>query len=414
LFAIVLTAVFAVLLLVAVRSFVEPHDRKRVAILLLAGYLVRLVIHTFARDLHLFSAGGLDAGTYEAGGMLIAKLWTYSGIHYVTAEELPYLARTTLPQNLFAFIFYINGESTGLGGTAIIAFLASMTCLNVYAMAVHLGAHRSAAFRITGFLLFMPTFVFYTSDMFKEGIVYFGIFLILGSSMRMARKFSVGQLIVGLSGLVCVWLTRYYLCYVLPIPLLIGCLGSRSGSLVRALVAVLALVVSVGSIAAYTSAAGSAANDASETFEHGTSQEVVGSNAETGGSGVTFDDGGSPFSSLPAKLLYTLFSPFPWQSGSIGLQLAKIEVLGWYYLAYRIVLAAKFLWRERRTDFIIILSFVGPTTLVYAVMFANIGLNIRERIAIVIASAVLASVSWRGSVGEADESLAAMPLPADS
>jgi hypothetical protein len=112
--------------------------------------------------------------------------------------------------------------------------------------------------------------------------------------------------------------------------------------------------------------------------------------------------------------VYTLFSPFPWQGGSLGLQLAKVEVLVWYYLAYRAVLAMKFLWRERRTDLVIVLSFIAPTTLVYAVMFANIGLNIRERIAIVIASAMLASVSWRDPVEEVEASIATTPAPAAS
>jgi hypothetical protein len=176
----------------------------------------------------------------------------------------------------------------------------------------------------------------------------------------------------------------------------------------------LVLAIAVGSVVAFTSVAGSAASDATETFEHGTSRDVVGSNAETGGSGVTFDDEGSPFSSLPLKLLYTLFSPFPWQSGSLGLQLAKLEVLVWYFLAYRVLLAAKFLWRERRTDFLIVLSFIVPTTLVYAVMFANIGLNIRERIAIVIASATLATVSWRVPTEEVEGSMVASTAPARS
>jgi hypothetical protein len=376
------------------------------------GDAVRLVLYEFFRDSWVLSSGGVDARRYEASAAVIARLWTFNGIHYVTGDELPELLRTTLPPNLFASVFYLNGAPTGLGGTAVIAFLACLTCLNVYTMTIELGAPASAAVKMTGFLLFMPTFLFFTSDLYKDGIVYFGIMLILGSSMRLARKFSIVQLAVGVSGLACVWLTRYYLGYVLPIPLLIGWLGARSGSRVRIVLAGLALVVAVGSIAAFTSVADNAANDAAETLEHGTSKAVVGSNSESGGSGVTFDDGGSPFSSLPAKLVYTLFSPFPWQSGSVSLQLAKIEVLVWYFLAYRVFRASKFMWRERRTDLVIVLSFIVPTTLVYAIMFANIGLNIRERMAIVIASAMLATVSWRTPVAADEEALAVTNRPA--
>jgi hypothetical protein len=400
------TAVFVILLaiflFVAVRFVVAQPQQKAVTILLLAGYAVRLAIQLLSREVQLFSAGITDWWTYQNNAATIARLWNYDGIHYVTGDELPALVRTTLPSNLFAVIFYLNGETTRFGGTALSAFVACLTCLNVYALAIDLGAVKSTALKMMAFILFMPTFLFYTSDMYKDGLVYFGVILVLGSSIRLARKFSLAQLGAGLGGLLCVWLTRYYLAYVLPIPLLIGCIGLRSRSWMRALVAILALVVAFGAVLAYTSVAGSAANDAAETFEHGTSREVIGSNAETGGSGVTFDDGGSPFASLPTKLLYTLFSPFPWQSGSMGLQLAKIEVLAWYFLAYRAARAVGSLWRERRIDLVIILSFIVPTTVVYAVSFANIGLNIRERIGIVIAAAILASVSWRVSTRETE------------
>lgn len=413
-FAIALAAVFPFLLVAAVRARLEVHERRPVATLLVAGYIARLAIQVFSRELRLFASGGADSGSYQANGDLIARLWTYSGIHYVTTDELPSLHRVTLPPNLYALIFYVNGESSRLGGTAVIALLACLTCLEAYKLAVELGAPRSAALKTTAFVLFMPTFLFYTSDLFKDGIVYYCEILILATSIRLSRKFSLSQLAVGLGSLLCVWLTRYYLCYVLPIPLLIGCLGPPSGSRLRALLAVLILAVAVGSVAAYTSIAGSAANDASETFEHGTSRGVVESNAETGGSGVTFDDGGSPFGSLPAKLLYTLFSPFPWQAGSIGLQLAKVEVLAWYYLAYRAVLAFKLLLRRRRTDLAILLAFIVPNTLVYAVMFANVGLNARERIAIIIASAVVATVSWRAPSEGTEEELGPAAVPTAS
>jgi hypothetical protein len=411
-FAVVLVAVLPLLLVASVRAFLPSREQRPVLALLLAGYVVRLGIQVFSRELRLFSTPGADWETYQLNGELIARLWTYNGIHYVTRDELPSLARVSLPPNLFGFIFYLNGETTRLGGTGVIALLACLTCLKVYTIAIGLGAPNSTALKMLAFLLFMPTFLFYTSDMFKDGIVYFGIIVVIGSSLQLARRFSVTQLAVGICGLLCIWLTRYYLAYVLSIPLLIGCLGPASSSRLRAVVAVLVLAVAVGAVVVNTSIAGSAASDATETFERGTSREVVGSNAETGGSGVTFDDGGSVFSSMPAKFLYTLFSPFPWQAGSAGLQLAKLEALVWYFLAYRAVLAARLLWRERRTDFLIVLSFVGPTTFVYALMFANIGLNIRERIPIVIACAMLATVSWRLPVHKDEMTLAETMSPA--
>jgi hypothetical protein len=406
-FALGFTCCLPILLLVCVRSFVRASEQKRMTLLLLLGYFARIGIQTFARSmrLHLFNADGLDAGTYERGGAIIQKMWDYGSIHYVTADELPMLMRTTLPQNLFATVFYMNGEPTGLGGTAVIALIACLTCLNIYMLAIELGAPSRVAFSTTAFICFLPTFMFYTSDMFKEGIVYGSVFLVLGSALRLARTFSLLQLGLGCFGLLCIWLTRFYLTFFLPLPLLLGCLGARSGSWGRSLVVALTIVLLAGSVAAYTSLADRVTRDASDTFAQGTSRDVIDSNVETGGSGVSFE-GSSPFASLPLKVVYTLFSPFPWESGSLGLHLAKVEVLAWYYMAYRAILAAREMWRRRRTDLLIILSFVVPTTACYSVMFANIGLNIRERIAIVMAVSMVAAVSWRSTKETASQGVA--------
>jgi len=94
------------------------------------------------------------------------------------------------------------------------------------------------------------------------------------------------------------------------------------------------------------------------------------------------------------KLAYTLFSPFPWQSGSIGLQLAKIEAFAWYFFLYRAVRAARMRWRDESSNLLIIVSFIVPMTVAYAFSFANIGLIVRERMGIVLATIAIASLSW--------------------
>jgi hypothetical protein len=412
-FAFIFAFALALLLVAAALTFVAPREQRPVAILLVVGYVSRLVAQLFSRGLHIFSSEGADYGVYANHGEVIARLWEYSGIHYVTTDELPLLNRVTFPPNLLAVVFYLNGEPTRLGGTAVLAAVACLTCLEVYTLAIELGAAPSTALKTTGFLLFMPTFFYYTSDMFKDGLVCLGVILVLGSSIRLARRFSVVQLGAGLLGLACVWGTRYYVAYMLPAPLTIGWLGARAMSL-RGVVAALILAVSVTSVVSYTSAAGNAAEDAATTWERGTSTEALQGNLEAGGSGVNFDDGGSRYGSLPIKMIYTLFSPFPWQSGSLGLQLGKLEVLVWYFLAYRAAVAMKIMWRKNRVNLAIFLSFILPTTVVYAVSFTNIGLNIRERLGIVMAAALLATVSWSVPADKPGRALVSAPGAADS
>src|SRR4051812_47071403 len=83
---------------------------------IMGGYVTRLVIQFFVRDVQFFSHGiGGDSFLYEEYGRLMALLWRTSGIHYITVDDGFNIGATSLPQNLFAFVIYLNdGEKTRL------------------------------------------------------------------------------------------------------------------------------------------------------------------------------------------------------------------------------------------------------------------------------------------------------------
>src|SRR5262245_38201933 len=126
--------------------------------LLAGGYLARLFIQLFIRDVDfLFShGGGGDYAAYENNAEMIALIWKYGPFEYITNEQIPAIGPTSLPPNLFGLIVYINGGRTALGCTALIAFCACLACLNIYRLAVELGAGEQAAFRVTALLLYAP------------------------------------------------------------------------------------------------------------------------------------------------------------------------------------------------------------------------------------------------------------------
>jgi hypothetical protein len=113
-----------------------------------------------------------------------------------------------------------------------------------------------------------------------------------------------------------------------------------------------------------------------------------------GGSSVVFDDGGQAWGSLWIKLTYMLLSPFPWMSGSLALQLGKIETMLWYYLLYVAIRGARRLWHSDRTMLMIIISFVVPSIIIYSTTVANIGLIFRQRIPIMMIVSLLSAVAW--------------------
>jgi hypothetical protein len=410
-FPVVLAIGFALVLALVVRATRVKGRDDDLLLLMLGGYVVRLGLQAFVRDLPLFShGGGGDCELYEAYGHFISRIWQAKGFMLVTQDELPEVGPTSLPPNLFAAVIYMNdGEKTRLGCTAVVALMACLTCLDLYRIAVDLGAEPRIAFRWIAVLMFSPAFLLYTSDTFKDGPVAFFVTLTLTSALRLARSFSVRRLVIGLVSLWALWHVRYYLVFVTTLPFLVGLIGLRAQNAIRPLLATIALTGLFLVVAGFTGVFDSVAEHAGGAFAQGTDRFVVASNAGQG-SGVTFDDGGSPWGALLPKLVYTVLSPFPWQSGSFGLHVGKLDVAIWYYAIYRSAIAARRMWKSERTILLMFLSFLVPTLVMYATGFSNVGLNLRQRLPVVMVGVVLAllsrparSAAGAEAKGEADE-----------
>ena len=366
---------------------------QRALLIILAGFAARLLVSSIVREFPFFSYGsGGDANGYEIIGNMIARMWSFSGVHYVSADTFPDLPEASLPFNLFAAIIYLNDGPTHIGCVAVVAAIGCATALNIYSLAHTIGCRPKVAMWTLALVTFLPTFVFYTSDTHKDGLVACFIFGVFGSAIRLARRFSMTQLVLGLASLAALWFTRFYLVFFMWVPLTVGLLGVRAKSLLR--IVAVALVVAIGIIVslAYSSLPSRASASATAAYSQGTDEETVAYNAQTAGSGVLIT--GSGPSAFAQKLAYSLFAPFPWQSGSIGLQLSKLEMLIWYYFAYRGFLAIRLMLKKRRSDLLLFALFIVPTMAAYTLSFANVGLALRERINIVLAILLLASFSW--------------------
>jgi hypothetical protein len=368
---------------------------RTVVILVVGGYVARLALSVFLRDVPLFSHGvGGDYGAYELEARMIARLWTYEHFHYVTGDELPMLGRTTLPPNLFAVVTYLNGGDSQLGSTSIVACLACMTCLNIFSLALESGASHTASTRVLATLLFLPSFLFYTSDVYKDGIVQFCVVGIAGSALRLSREFSFKHFAFAIACLAALSGTRFYLVYATAIPLVLGVLGFRSRSALRIVASITAVCLGALAFVGLTDASDIILEDANTAYESGTSREVY-ADAIQQGSGVDVEGSG-----FGEGLLYTLFAPFLWQSGSLGFQLGKIDSLIWYVTVFFAAKGALRLAKSRKSELVILLSFVVPTTLAYAAVFNNVGLTVRERLGVVMVCALIAAMGTSEKAAE--------------
>lgn len=380
--------------LLARRTLDRSADSERFTMLLVAGFALRIVVHFVVRNVGLFSGGGTsqgDGGAYEHAAWMVLRLWEYQGFGGFSADELgvPAASNALLAVHLYALLALFNGaEVTPLGCAAFNAFLAAVTCLQLVRLGVTIKGtvHDSRVVALA--MYFSPAFVLYTADMFKDGISAFLVVSAVLIAFRLSERFDVLDAVFGLICLGLIWYVRFYLVFLVTAPLVMSVLGVRSGSPSRLVIASV-FMLAAGLALIGTQSAETALVLGEETFDRATAENVLAANA-SGGSGVEFS--GGPWASFPAKLVYTLLSPFPWdfRSSSLGFQVGKIDAVIWAFFLFRGARAAKRMWKDDPGTLLMFLVVLVPLTVAYATTMANIGLILRQRIPIVLLGAVLA------------------------
>lgn len=379
---------------VARHSLPQSRNSGGFAGLLLFGFALRIAAHAVVRNFALFSSGGTsqgDGGAYEHAAWVVVRLWEYQGLAWFSAEEIGVSAASNalLAVHSYAAITLLNGgEVTPLGCAAFNAFLAGMTCLQLFRLGVMIGGAEKDARLVSLAMYFSPAFILYTSDMFKDGISAFLVVSAVLIAFRLSERFDIGDAVLGAVLLVLIWYVRFYLVFLVSAPLAMSLVGVRSGSPSRVIIAS-TFMLTAGVALIGTQTAESAVEFGTATFNQATAERVLSSNAR-GGSGVEFS--GGPWASFPLKLIYTLLSPFPWdfRSGSIGFQVGKIDALVWAFFLFRAVRGARRMWKQDPGTLLMFLVVLVPLTVAYATTMANIGLILRQRIPIVLLGSVLA------------------------
>ncbi len=379
------------------------ESKSRVWTLLMGGYIFRLFFQYAVRTIPFFShkLGG-DSETYEILSEMVEQRWSHSGIHFVTSDEVWSIGQAALPVNLFALINHMNSGPAREGCTAIVALSACITALNLYKLAIELEIPKLYAYRTTAAFLFMPAFVMYTSDIYKDGLVLLFMLGALGSAIRLVRRFSMLHVLIGIASLWALWYVRTYLVFAAVAPLVVGLSGLNSKSLARPVIVFIAIMAGTFAVATYSNVLQGAVGTATETFDLGTNWRVL-KYAEYGGSGIQFDDGGSIYGAIHWKILYTVFAPFPWQSGSFGLHIGKIDSLIGTYFFYRSVVAIRRHWKTDKGLILALLVFIIPMSVVYAFGIYNVGLILRQRMPVVTMMLLLGALGWKPTAEEIAE-----------
>ncbi len=383
---------FMFLLVLIVNKIQEPEDKNPILTVLLVGYFFRIILRMFNRELAIYSdgqtVGGGDSTIYEDRASLVAQLWHYRGVHFVTSDEVPALMNVPLPPNLFGFVEYFNGGYSAIGNVSIVAFCSCLTALILYRMFIVHDSERKQSFWWMCGLFFSLSFTALTSDSFKDGLLILFVVGIISGIVHWKRT-NILFLLAGMG--ICFWGldgTRYYLIYALVPPVVVRIFlpiitsRFRLDALFIGLFVLLFIVFNMAMIESYF-------DSATDLFENSYSYGAQKANMG-GGSGVDLDGGRPTLASLPLKTMYTLFAPFPWQGGSLGLHLSKIEMIFWYFLLYWFYRGTGIFLKRDPDLTMTFLVFIAGLTIVYAWSFTNIGLIYRQRLPIFFVASILA------------------------
>ena len=362
--------------------------QARLLVLLVGAYVFRIAFHLVASDYPFFSYGaGGDAIMYDELARLILHMWDIKGPFYATGDDLPLLGRTTLPSNLFALIGFLNaGEPARFACTAFVAYVACQTVLLLHDTAMDFHGDPDDVFKVCAIVSFSPAFVLYSSDTYKDGIVAFLVVWSMSCILRFTRKLDpwlIAQSFVAMLGL---YLTRFYLVFLIAMPLVASLLAGKSRT--RNAVMVVALVAFVPIVMEFTDLFHSAGEAANAAYDVARNPNGHAENARFG-SGVELAGDDSLLGLSIVRVVYTLFSPFPWQTGSLALHLGKIDTFLWYYLLWRGTRSARELWSRDQALLLCFGLVLVLGLLMYSVIMSNVGLILRERFPLLLIAALL-------------------------
>ncbi|MFI6511255.1 hypothetical protein ACIBCT_26910 [Streptosporangium sp. NPDC050855] len=386
-----LVAFLAAFLIFVTYTGLGVRQANRLLPVLLLAFVARLVVHVMVMRPGLIEYGG-DNRTYLARAGEIATYWRQAGFRFVTADQIASIHSMEVPCNLFALVVYLCDGPAALGCTAVVATLACLLCIVMYRFAQLIGASEQAAFRLFVVVAFLPALLLHTSDTFKDGINAFLVVTCLWLVVSNVQRFDVRKLILMIPLLWMIWHVRPYMVFMCALPLTVGLSPMRRKLTLRSMIVSTLLLIPLLVLLAGMDG-GASLTMLQEQLEVGQSESVRRANAG-GGSGVLFEDGGDAWSELAPKLLYTLLAPFPWTSGSMTLQLGKVDTFIWYYLLYSALRGGRRLWVWNRTLLFVLVLFIIPGTIAYATTMANIGLIFRQRMPIMLIVSLLSALAW--------------------
>ncbi|HMT09017.1 MAG TPA: glycosyltransferase family 39 protein [Pyrinomonadaceae bacterium] len=383
LLAVVIAGSLSAICLGAIRRFYE--DSSFIVYLFLLALAARMTLAVVIYSYELYDFFGPDALGYDLGGKTLVELW--GGRAISVDPSIRSAINMGSPgwgmHRLTAAVYFVFGPSI-LYVQAVCCVIGAATSPIVYACARNIyGNIRVARYTAIGVALF-PSFIIWSSQLLKDGLVVFFIVLSIAMVLELRKKVNYTAIAVLGFSLFAIGSLRFYIFYMVLAAVVSSFLIGLDTS-VRSIVRRLVVVAVLGLALAFT---GVWQNATAEFERFGTferlklSRQYAASASESGFADAEKIDVSDPIQALwvlPLGFAYLMFAPFPWQVSNFRQAVTLPETFLWWSLIPLAVWGLIFTLKNRLAASVPVLVFTFLLTLSYSVYQGNVGTAYRQR-----------------------------------
>jgi hypothetical protein len=390
--AVVVPGIAMLLVVLAVTRAVTPEAAlNRVLTWTLAAFALHLAIGLVIQSRTSFvSFFGGDASTYSAGA-------TYIYQHWIHGAAIP---RGVLPVGktgfyyLLAALYWAFGTHSQAGIAVNAGMVALIVPILTDATRRHFGDSATRAVPVLATLV--PGFLIWGSQLLREPGIYLMLAVALNCAVRLMHRTSLGALALLVTAIGLLFTFRADVALLAGAGLTIAIMFGRRqviGGLVSGLGAVaLILALVVGGGFGYSGYQFVTSTNLQQV------NNVRANSSESAASGflpnADVSNTRHAVSYLPLGATYFALGPAPWQLHNLRQVSALPDLLVWWFLLPSLWRGIREAWRRRGREVLVYLLPALFVTVGVALLVANFGTVVRERMQVVILLIPLMGLGW--------------------
>lgn len=395
--AIILVIVLSALTIFILRRFTD--QKEFITTVFVAGLAIRLGFGIFVHVFDLRDFFGGDALTYDYNASQWVDVWLGRA---VPTDRLLYYNDPRSGAGwgmnyLIAGLYMVVGKHNIFAGQSFCAVIGAATGPLVFLCSRKIYENLKVARFAAVAIAIFPSFVIWSSQMLKDGLIIFLLVLAMTMVLQLQQKLNypvIAMLAFALFGILSL---RFYIFYMTAVAvagsLVVGLSGAQR-SFVRATIILVLLGVALTFLGVGRQV-GTSLSIFANLDRIQSSRSDLASRATSGfGADVDVSTSEGALTIIPLGFAYLMFAPFPWQAVNLRQAITIPEVLLWWSLIPFLITGLIYTVKHRLRNAFPILLFSLLLTLAYSLFQGNVGTAYRQRTQIQVFLFIFIGVGW--------------------